>query len=82
LMAVCAVDYCLGRTTYITGMCADWLEENWGAFSERARQLIERNVEEAFQKDDESRLTIGRWTLGHDCDRAEWERVRNLWSKT
>ncbi len=74
LMAVCAVDYCLGRQTYITGMCADWLEENWPLFSQKAVDLIQRNVEEAFAK--------GGAALGADCDRLEWERVRKLWSET
>ena len=29
LMAVSAVRYCLGRMTYITGDCADWLIGAW-----------------------------------------------------
>lgn len=82
LMAVCAVDYCLGRQTYIVGMCADWLEENWCKFSPKACDLIQRRVEEAFSKDDEARVTGGRFALGSDCDRRDWERVRKLWRTT
>jgi hypothetical protein len=81
-MAVCAVDYCLGRQTYITCMCADWLDEVWSSLPERAQYLIKRNVEEAFDKDDHARVVGGKWALGSDCDRAEWERVRKLWEAT
>lgn len=79
LMAVCAVDYCLGRQTYIVGMCADWLNQYWGNFSQGARDLIQRDVEEAFKKDDEALESGGRRALGSALDRAEWERVRKLW---
>jgi hypothetical protein len=80
LMAVCAVEYCLGRKTYITNTCADWLDEVWKVLPERAQHLIRRSVEEAFEKDDEAMFTGGRRTLGADIDRSEWERVRKLWS--
>jgi hypothetical protein len=55
-------------------MCADWLEENWPLFSQKAVDLIQRHVEEAFE--------MGGAALGADCDRLEWERVRKLWRET
>lgn len=81
-MAVCAVRYCLGRMTYIVGECRRWLEQVWPDLPAPARLLIERDVEEAFERDTRDRergSTIK--TLGWDCDRAEWERVRKLWGK-
>jgi hypothetical protein len=40
-------------------------------------------LDEAFAKDDAERQERPEqsswWTLGHDCDRQEWERVRALW---
>lgn len=82
IMAVCAVSYCLGRQTVIAGVCADWLEQVWGTLPEKAKLLIERDVEREFDKDDQARNTGRRLVLGADCDRAEWERVRKLWRAT
>lgn len=81
LMALSAVRYCLGRMTYIVGDCADWLEDQWPNLCENIRASIQRDIEEAFKTDDEDRAE-GRQhkTLGHDCDRASWERVRALWA--
>lgn len=81
LMIVAAVRYCLGRMTYIVSDCADWLIEIWPALPENTRKIIQRDVEEAFARDDADR-EAGRdyKTLGHDCDRREWERVRKLWA--
>lgn len=80
LMAVAAVRYCLGRMSYIVGDCADWLVSVWPTLEEGARNCIQRDVEEAFVRDDEARERGDEYKpLGMDCDRAEWERVRKLW---
>jgi hypothetical protein len=84
LMAVCAVQYCLGRMTYIVRDCVDWLTANWDAFDSHTKKLIERDIEEAFTKDDYWRKTNPEQPngfLGMDCDRAEWERARKLWEE-
>lgn len=82
LMAVAAFRYCLGRKTYIVGECADWLIEQWPNFSDNAKAIIKRDLEDTFLSDDETRAA-GVDTffkpLGMDCDRAQWERVRALW---
>lgn len=81
LMALSAVRYCLGRKTYITGDCADWLIESWPFIPSNVQKLIWRDVEEAFTRDDEDRAeNRPHKTLGHDCDRQNWERVRVLWT--
>lgn len=82
LMAVAAVRYCLGRSSYIVGDCVDWLIEQWPSIEEGARGTIRRDIEEAFARDDNDRAE-GREhkALGWDCDRREWEKVRKLWSE-
>ncbi len=80
LMATAAFRYCLGRSTYIVGCCADWIVEQWPNFSQNVKSLIQRELDEAFKEDDEDRLNDRQFkALGHDCDRKEWERVRALW---
>ena len=81
LMALCAVRYCLGRRTYITAECREWLYQIWDSLPEESKKLIRRDVEEAFQRDDEDRASGSTQykALGDDCDRAEWEMVRKLW---
>ncbi len=80
LMVIAAFRYCLGRMTYIFGDCADWLIKIWPYLSKETQNIIKRDLEEAFARDDEDRES-GRdcKSLGHDCDRAEWSRVRKLW---
>lgn len=80
LMAIAAVRYCIGHTSYIVSDCADWLIEQWPNIEPGARKTIIRDIEEAFSRDNEDR--DGNRThraLGHDCDRQTWERVRKLW---
>jgi len=77
LMAVAAFRYCLGRTTYIVSECADWLIEQRPNISQNAQKVIARDLEAAFKQDDDDRREGKAYkSLGHDCDRAAWERVR------
>lgn len=81
LMVIAATRYCLGRMTYIVADCADWLIKIWPLLSADTRNIIQRDIDEAFARDDEDREAGRQYTaLGHDCDRAEWARVRALWS--
>lgn len=80
LMATAAVRYCLGRMTYIVSDCADWLIEVWPNLKQSARNTIQRDIEEAFARDDEVRASGDEYKpLGMDCDRQQWEKVRRLW---
>ena len=81
LMVIAAFRYCLGRMTYIVGDCASLLIKIWPYLSKETQNIIKRDLEEAFARDDEDR-EAGRdyKALGHDCDRAEWSRVRKLWA--
>lgn len=81
LMVIASVRYCLGRMTYITGDCCDWLIAHWPEIRESTRNVVRRDIEEAFARDDEARAAGNEHKpLGGDCDRAQWERVRQLWS--
>lgn len=83
LMATAAVRYCLGRTTYIVSDCADWLVAQWPNIAPTAKAVIQRDIDEAFQRDDEAREAGQSYKpLGWDCDRKSWERVRALWADT
>lgn len=80
LMVISATRYCIGRMTYVVGDCCGWLIKIWPLLSECTQNIIKRDIEEAFKRDDEDR-EAGRdyKAIGHDCDRAEWARVRKLW---
>ena len=80
MMAIAAVRYCLGRTTYITHDCSEWLVQQWPNIKPRARAVIKRDIDEAFASDDVAREAGDRYKpLGWDCDRAVWQKVRELW---
>jgi len=80
LMAMAAVRYSLGRSSYIVGDCVNWLIANWALFGERTRGTIQRDVEKAFAADDASRERGDSYhALGMDMDRSDWGRVRALW---
>lgn len=80
-MALAAVRYCMGRRTYITSDCADWLIEAWPHIPEGTRRIIQRDLEREIKEDDEARQSgDSHKPLGDDCDRASWLRVRQLWS--
>lgn len=82
LMAVCAFRYACGSRTYIVGVCADWIIDQWAAFPDNVRTLIKRDLEREFERDDEARARGDDYKpLGMDFDRKEWERVRALWSE-
>ena len=82
-MVIAAFRYCLGRMTYIVSDCCDWLIEQWPYFSEDTKSIIRRELDRAFGEDDAIRANpqsqYAYQPLGHDCDRAQWERVRRLW---
>lgn len=81
LMVISAFRYCLGRMTYISGVCADWLVDKWPSLPPHSRALIRTELDRAFAQDNEDRATGASFkALGWDCDRREWEKVRALWA--
>jgi hypothetical protein len=78
--------YALGRMTCIVDVTVDWLVHNWEVMDEDTRKIIEGELESAFEHDDLERVAHAsgernyKWfELGNDCDRKQWERVRNLY---
>lgn len=77
-----ATRYYLGRMTAAVGSFCDLLRVEWKHLPQETRDLIQRDVEEEFRRDDNARgweLEPHAFPLGMDCDRAEWEKVRKLW---
>lgn len=80
LMVISAFRYCVGRQTYIVGVCADWLIKVWPLLSDNTKAVIKRDLESEFERDDETRARGAAYKpLGWDSDRKDWERVRKLW---
>lgn len=71
--------YVLGRRTYAVSQWVDWACANWDTIPDSEKRIIVNELEEAFERDDECRA---KWDsqytlpLGDDCDREQWERVR------
>lgn len=79
LMAIAAVRYCLGRSSYIVSDCGDWLIEQWPLISSGAQNTIKRDIEEAFQRDDEDRAANRDYkALGMNMDRRVWQQVKDF----
>ncbi len=76
MMAVCAVEYCLGRRSYIVGECVDWLYSIWPALHESARRAIIGVVESAYVRHEQFQE---RGALGMQMDKEQWDRARKLW---
>lgn len=81
-----AFRYFLGRRTIATCCFADSLAEVWPLLNDRDKNLIYKELEEAFAKDDAERnkekRVPGAWgfPLGDDCDRESWEHVRRAYT--
>jgi hypothetical protein len=77
-----ATRYVMGRRTGAVGEHCDWLVANWTRIPESERRTIISDLEAAFERDDRARAMGSKdllW-LGDDCDRQDWERVRDLYA--
>lgn len=84
LMVLAAFRYCLGRRSYIVSDCVEWLIRIWPMLDFQSRELIRKELEEEFTKDDDSRLAepTSSWhPLGMNPDRRKWEEMLGLWKK-
>lgn len=83
-MIMSTVDRSLGSRTIAAMKFVQDLDRHWGELPVRVRDYIQRVVEERFVIDDEERsLGIKHdLPLGMDCDRAEWEELRERWRVT
>ena len=83
-----ATRYYLGRMTYAVSDFCEALRAEWARLPESVRGIIKRDIEAEFDRDDKYRTAhVGRppfsgcHPLGQDCDRRQWERVRELWKE-
>jgi hypothetical protein len=76
-----AFRYYLGRTSYAVSDFCDLLIQQWYNIPRHCQMLIQKELENAFLRDDMDREYKANYLpLGHDCDRQQWEKVRELWS--
>lgn len=82
--------YFLGRMTIATCCFAESLAKGWQHLDPRIQELIKRELEKEFVRDDEARKDrlenpesiYKDWLpLGMDCDREVWQKVRNAYTK-
>ena len=68
IMVTAAHRYCLGRRTYIVGLCVDWLLQNWDRIEPNTKILIR----------DETKEAIDQGNAGELCDIDEWRRLLKM----
>lgn len=79
-LLIFAARYCYGRKTIAAASFARELAEVWPTIPAHTRNIIRRDLTEAFNDDDEARAQGETYRpLGMDCDRAAWEEVRQAW---
>lgn len=78
-----SVRYAVGRTSSQPDTTARWLCGVWKKLPEDVREIIQRDLEEVFRRDDRARAggESKYLPLGWDCDRQSWEMVRALWGR-
>jgi hypothetical protein len=77
---IAATRYYIGRKTIATVEHARRLAEAWEDLPEHTREVIKRDLQKAFDRDDLAREQDQEYLpLGGICDRAAWEKVRNAW---
>ena len=86
LIVIAAFRYYLGRQTISVWSFGRWLENVWPSLCQGTRDIIQRELEEAFKRDAEDReqFIAGKtsfkiFALGSDCDRRTWAGVRRLY---
>ena len=67
-LLLCSFRYSLGRQTYITGSCREWLESYWHLMPRGWQEQIHRDIEHAIEHD----------LAGHACDVEQWRKVLAL----
>jgi hypothetical protein len=50
LMAMSAVDYCLGRQTYMVGVAEEWIQAHWDQFSGNTQYCMLRDICHALDR--------------------------------
>ena len=83
--------YFLGRMTIATCCFAKDLAKGWKYLNPKVQAIIKNELEKEFERDDAARKDIleneksiykNFLPLGHDCDRAAWQKVREAYQPT
>ena len=81
MLLIAATRYFTGRMTIATCAFARELATAWPEIPEETRNIIKRDLEDEFRRDDEARKRGDQHKpLGMDCDREAWKQVRAMWS--
>ena len=65
LMAMAAFRYCIGRSTYITAVCHEWIRATWKQFDAQDRMMLIKETGQAIENG----------VAGMDCDIAGWDEL-------
>jgi hypothetical protein len=76
--------YYIGRRSAGISDFTSLLIQEWKNLPTDTQNFIKRDLEVAFMQDDHDRdqfpqIGSKMWRLGDDCDRFEWDKVRDLW---
>jgi len=67
-----AFRYYFGRMTYAVSDFCEILCKSWSDLPEEVKRSISLEIDDAF---------INNKNIGMECDRDEWQKVRNIYSK-
>ncbi len=70
IIAWAAFRYCIGRMTYITAVCQEWIMATWKQFDTQDRKMLIKETGQA----------MAGGMAGMDCDVIEWGKLL-LWMK-
>jgi hypothetical protein len=88
LMAMAAMRYCLGRSSYIVGSCVDWIYATWPQFTRNTQLTMIRDTVEALQMQIAGSQTVDapRWRAmcewawrRIDDDGRDWIKAETRW---
>jgi hypothetical protein len=68
MMLLSAFRYSLGRTTYMSSVCVEWLTKWWGILPEDYKRQIHDDINRAIK------LKIA----GNECDIIEWKKLLEI----
>jgi hypothetical protein len=75
-----AFRYYLGRRTYAVSEFCELLIQEWPTLDDETKNLIESELENDFVRDNIARKhQLSYLPLGMDCDRAQWEKIKELY---
>jgi len=68
MMLLSAFRYSLGRETYMSGVCAEWLAKYWNILPYNYKEQVHFDIKHAVE----------HGLAGSDCDIREWVKLLKL----